>query len=229
MSTKSYATEDFLAFGRYKPDKDYSLSELKAKISPSNLCFFDQAFEMVIVKSGESSTYTLKSMVFALSPFFLLFFERPEIIQPDNLQLISARALVYLTSVTLKKYIDDSLSNTLILKWKNEEIQIICLNNEDVQRFMETLSKPAKLQVIQRLQKSKYMRPIKLKEVTSYAYKCIDKHELETSISLLEQSLANEKWDADNAEIVEKIKALIELYRKVGLFYVKIANFVNFY
>lgn len=84
---------------------------------------------------------------------------------------------------------------------------------------METLGKPAKFQAIQHLKKNKYVRPIKLKEVTSSAYKGLDKHELETSISILEQSMANEKWDSENAEAVEKIKDLIELYRKVNTNY----------
>lgn len=206
-----------MTLGRYKSDKAYSILEWSAKKPITNLSFFDQGFELTILKAGEASNYTLKSRVFALTPFFMLSFERPDSNQPDDLQLVSAHALVYLVSVTLKKYIDDSLSNSLILKWKNDELQIICLNNEDVQRFMETLGKPAKFQAIQHLKKNKYVRPIKLKEVTSSAYKELDKHELETSISILEQSMANEKWDSENAEAVEKIKDLIELYRKVNI------------
>ena len=50
----------------------------------------------------------------------------------------------------------------------------------------------------------------------STKYNNIDQHELESTILVLEQSLQHEKLnDTNNPETVEKIKDLMELYRKV--------------
>ncbi len=214
MNLKPDPLEDFLTLGRYKLDKDYEFF-LYENSNVENLVIFNQGFELSIFKTNEFPTYCLKAKVFALSPFFLLTLEKTDSNNPEILQIINARSFIYLNSITLKRYIDDSLSNTLILKWKNEELQIICLNNDDVHKFIEILRKVSKVPVIQNLKKIKYVRPIQLKEVNSNAYKSMDPNELESSIQVFEKSIEIEKYDSDNPKIVEKIKALLELYKEV--------------
>ena len=209
---KENHVEDLVSIGRYKIDQDYDISQFSDQ-SFSKLVIFDQGFELIIKKTNDGTNYALKRNIYVLSPFFLLTFEKNE---NQSLRLISIRSLIFLISITLKKYIDDSLSNTLILKWKNEELQIICFNNNDVHKFIEILGQSHKVPIIKNLKKTKYNKPIKLKDVISTKYNNIDQHELESTILVLEQSLQHEKLnDTNNPETVEKIKDLMELYRKV--------------
>lgn len=207
--------EDILTLGRFKSDKDYEVAWLK---NNRNLVFFEQGFELIINKSNNSSNYGLKEKSFALSPYFLLIFENESFDEKtDTLKLTNVRSLVYLISVTVKRYIDDSLSNTLVMKWKNGHLQIISFDNSDVFKFIETLSNVANVPLIKILKKTKYTRPISIKEVSNSAYKGVDRHSLEASIEVLEQSILHEKIDVENEDHVEKIRDLIELYRKVIL------------
>lgn len=205
--------EDLITLGRFKSDKDYEVSWLK---NNGNLVFFEQGFELIINKSDNSSNYGLKEKGYALSPYFLLSFENAGFDEKtDTLKLANVRSLVYLISVTVKRYIDDSLSNTMVLKWKNGHLQIISFDNSDVFKFLDALGNVANVPLIKILKKTKYTRPISIKEVSSSAYKGVDRHNLEASIEVLEQSILHEKIDVENEEHVEKIRDLIELYRKV--------------
>lgn len=205
--------ETLITLGKFKSDKEYQLESLK---NNHNFTVFDQCFELTINKSNTSFNYGLTHKIIAISPYFILFFEKINKEGEANLlKLVNARSLIYLLSVSVKRFIDESLSNTLVLKWKKEELQILSFHDNCVSKFLEALSQTKSVPLIKNLKKTKYNKPISMKEVTSSAYKNTDHHALEASIDLLEKSLLNEKIDSENEEHRGKIQDLISLYRKV--------------